>query len=318
MTQEVLALDIGGTNSRIAIFEITNKGPLLKKKKIVATNSIKDISKFINSFNKKIENCCIGLAGPVIGTKAKLTNVNLTIDVNKIKKDTILKEVTLINDFQARGHGIKYLSKNEKNMLHRGKKSNNISIVVGPGTGLGKVHIIDNNVYPCEPGWTTIGISNIDDYALMDYLKNKFDRQVYYEDILSGRGLIDIYDHLEIKSNLDTNMRIRKLIKEEPVHQAKVLVKYSSKDKLCDMTLRIFAKFYARYVKDSCLNLLTGKVYLIGGMSNAIKKYLKKEFMDEFTNHDVYSDMLKNVKIELVTNENIGLIGAAAVAAKLI
>ena len=88
------------------------------------------------------------------------------------------------------------------------------------------------------------GIENIDDYALLDYLRSKYNDEVYYEDVISGRGLLDIYDHLEIKSNLEMNMKIRKLIKEEPVNKAKLITKYSSKDKLCDMTLRIFTKFY--------------------------------------------------------------------------
>lgn len=314
---QVLGLDIGGTNSRIALIDV--KGSKLKiiKQKIILTNEVKNISKFIIKFNNKVEKACIGFAGPIMGNTAKLTNANLSINLNTLKKETQLKNVTLVNDFLANGHGVKYLKKSELYTLHDGKgiKNNHVSIVAGPGTGLGKVHLIDNKVYACEPGWTSIGIEDIDDYSLIDYLKRKYKRQTYYEDILSGRGLIDIYDHLEIKSNLDTNMKIRKLIKEEPVHKAKVLIQYSSKDKLCDMTLRIFTKFYARFIRDSCLGMLTSKVYLVGGISKAIKPYIKKDFMKEFLNHSVYRPILKKVQIYIVTNEHVGLIGAGAVAA---
>jgi glucokinase len=316
---EVLGLDIGGTNSRIALIQVNGSKLKILKQKTILTNNVTDVSKFITQFNNKIENGCIGFAGPIIGNKAKLTNANLSISIKDLKKNTQLKNVALVNDFLANGHGVRFLKKSELYTLHDGKgiKDIQVSVVAGPGTGLGKVYLIDNKVYACEPGWTSIGIEDIDDYSLIDYLKRKYKRQSYYEDILSGRGLIDIYDHLEIKSNLDTNMRIRKLIKEEPVHKAKVLIKYSSKDKLCDMTLNIFTKFYARFIRDSCLGMLTSKVYLVGGISTAIKPYIKKHFMKEFLNHSVYRPILKKVQIYIVTNEHVGLIGAGAVAASL-
>lgn len=318
--KNVLALDIGGTNSRIALIEIKNDKPIIIKEKIELTNSVKDLSKFINKFKEDAQDACIGFAGPISGTTAKLTNANLKIDIKDLKKKTKLENIRLINDFHANGYGIRFLNNKEKYVLYEGKKNNknNVMMVVGPGTGLGKVHIINDNVYPCEPGWTTLGIEDIDDYALFDYLRGKFGRQAYYEDVLSGRGLIGIYDHLEIKSNFDTNMKIRNHIKDEPVHKAKILIKYSKKDQLCDMTLRIFVKFYARFVRDSCLNLLTGKVYLVGGISEAILPYLKKLFIPEFTKHKMYASLLKKVKINVVLNQNLGLIGAGAVAANLV
>ena len=153
---------------------------------------------------------------------------------------------------------------------------------------------------------------------MFDYVRGRYKGTAYYEDIVSGRGLIDIYDHLEIKTNMEINEKIRKLIKEEPVYQAKVISKHASKDKLCDMTLRIFTKFYSRFVRDSSLSLITSKVYLVGGISIAIEPYIKKLFMQEFLKHRNYKTLLKRIDISLVKNEDIGLIGAGAVAGGLV
>jgi len=315
---KVLALDVGGTNTRIALVEIKNNFPVIKKKQTYLTSKVRKISTVIKKFNKKVDNACIGFAGPILGNKAKLTNAKLGVDVSQLKKETGLKKIYLINDFHANGHGILFVKKSDLVVLNLGNKlNNNVLMATGPGTGLGKVLVIEGNVYPCEPGWTSIGVEDIDDYALVDYLKKKYKRDVYYEDILSGRGLIDIYDYLEIKSNLEVNMRIRKVIKEEPVNKAKMIVKHSTKDKLSDMTLRIFVKFYARFVRDSCLNVLTSKVYLVGGLSGAIKSYLKKYFLKEFLRHEVYRAILKKVHVTLDMNSDVGLIGAGAVAANL-
>jgi glucokinase len=178
--------------------------------------------------------------------------------------------------------------------------------------------MIDNKVLACEAGHTCLGVENIEDYALLDFLRAKYKSQVYYEDAISGRGLTDIYDHLEIKSNLKLNMKIMKLIKDEPVFKAKLITKYSSKDRLCDMTLMIFTRFYARFVRDNALSMITSNIYLVGGISNEIKPYLQKYFMKEFLSHRKYTSLLRSMSVSLVMNESVGLIGAGAVAARLV
>ena len=317
--EQVLALDVGGTNTRIALIEIKNNRPIIKKQQTYFTSKVKNLAPIINKFNKNIPDACIGFAGPIVGNKAKLTNAELSVDLSKLKKETNLKKVCLINDFHAIGYGVHFLKKSDLLVINPGKGFNNdVQMVVGPGTGLGKAYIIENKVYPCEGGLTTIGIEDIDDYALLDYLKSKYPVQIYYEDVVSGRGLLDIYDHLEIKSNLKVNMKIRKLIKKEPVHKAQLITKYSSKDKLCHMTLSIFTKFYARFVRDSALNLISSKVYLVGGISSAIRPYLKKYFVKEFLKHRKYINLLKRVHVRVVLNQDVGLIGSGAIAGNLV
>jgi glucokinase len=312
----VLGLDIGGTHSRIALIEIKTR-PVITKKKKVLTKDIKDLSKFINDFNTDAERACVGFAGPIFGNKAELTNADLSIDLRKLRKKTNLK-IDLINDFHAAGYGVPFLRKKDFLVLNKGSRMRSNVRMVGPGTGLGKSYIIDNEAYPTEAGHTTLGVEDIEDYALLDYLKGKYSDTIYYEDVLSGRGLLDIYDHIEIKSNLEVNMKIRKLIRKEPVYKAKIITKYSKQDKLSDMTLRIFTKFYARFVRDSCLNLISSQVFLVGGISEAIRNYLKKDFIKEFTKHRKYSKLLKKIHVSVILNHDVGLIGAGALAGDLI
>jgi glucokinase len=315
----VLGIDVGGTNFRIALIEIKNKRPIIKKIETFQTKEVSDLSEVIRKFKAGVTSACIGFAGPIVGKKASLTNAKLSIDILKLKKDTGLKDVELVNDFHAIGYGVPFLLKSDFMVLNKGKGfSNNIKMVVGPGTGLGKAYIIEDKVYPCEGGLTTLGIENIDEYALLDYLRHKYEGQVYYEDIISGRGLVDIYDHLEIKSNLVVDFKILKLIREEPVNKAKLITKYSGKDKLCDMTLRIFTRFYARFVRDSALNLIASEVYLVGGISSAIRPYLKKYFVEEFLKHRKYAHLLKKINVSVILTPDVGLIGCGAAAGKLV
>mgnify|MGYP001579585946 CR=1 FL=1 len=90
-----------------------------------------------------------------------------------------------------------------------------------------------------------------------------------------------------------------------------------SKDKLSEMTIDIFVKFYARYARDSALNILCSEVYLAGGISNSLKEPMKKDFMKEFAMHRHYKNLLKKIGVSVITNSDIGLIGAGAIAAGL-
>jgi glucokinase len=317
---KVLALDVGGTNIRIAKIDIKNRKPVIKKEKLFLTKDVNNLSSVINGFKDKEEVACIGFAGPIVEKEAKLTNADLRINIDSLKKETGLKEIKLINDFHAVGYGLPFLKKKDIFILNHGKGfNNNVEMVVGPGTGLGKAYIINNKVYPCEGGLTTLGVGDIGDYALFDYIRTKYNvASVYYEDVVSGRGLLDIYDHLEIKTNMELNMKIMKLIRAEPVNKAKIITKFSQKDKLCDMTLQIFTKFYSRFVRNSVLNLISSKVYLVGGITNSIQPSLKRDFMQEFLKHRVYQNMLKKVEISIVLNSNVGLLGAGAVAGKIV
>jgi glucokinase len=317
---KVLALDVGGTNIRIAKVEIKNRKPTIKKERHFLTKDVNNLSGVIKGFREKEEVACIGFAGPIVEKEAKLTNADLRINIDALKKETGLKEIKVINDFHAVGYGLPFLKKKEFFVLNPGKGfNNNVETVVGPGTGLGKAYIINNKVYPCEGGLTTLGVGDIGDYALLDYVRTKYNvASVYYEDVVSGRGILDIYDHLEIKTNMELNMKIMKLIRAEPVNKARLITKYSSKDKLCDMTLQIFTKFYARFVRNSVLNLISSRVYLVGGITTSIQPSLKKYFLQEFLKHRVYQGMLKKVDVSIVLNTEVGLLGAGAVAGKLV
>ena len=314
----VLGLDVGGTNLRVALIEIIDGKPVIRKQENYRTKDVKNIADVMKKHVQQTQSACIGFAGPILDGKARLTNANLSVEIEKLKKETKLKEITLINDFHAVGYGVPFLDRSKFLVLNKGKGfHNNVQMVVGPGTGLGKAYVIDKKVFPCEGGLTIAGIEDIEEYALLDYLKEKYSGPVYYEDIISGRGLLDIYDHLEIKSNLEINFKIRRLIKEEPVYKARLIEKYSREDKLCDMTLRIFTKFYARFVRDSALNLIASKVYLVGGISGAIRPYLEKCFLAEFLKHRKYSSMLKKVEVSVILTPDVGLVGCGAVAGKL-
>src|SRR3989344_3445517 len=305
---EVLALDIGGTNARIGLLEAKGKKISLKEKRIFSTKNVYNIPKLINGFGKNAERACFAVAGPIAGKKAKLTNAVLTIDISKVKKETRLKHVALVNDFHANAAALPFLRKSDIFALNKCSAKDGIKMVIGAGTGLGKSYVIDGKIFPSEGGHTIVGVEDIDEYALVDYIKKKIKGTVCYEDVLSGRGISEIYEYLEIKSNLTMNGRMHRLIQEAD-RKPEIITENYKKDKLSGLAVRLFVKFYARFARDSALNTLCSEIYLAGGIAKAIKDPMKEGFMKEFLNHRHYSSLLKKMKVALVMNPDIGLIG---------
>ncbi|MBN1503016.1 ROK family protein [Candidatus Woesearchaeota archaeon] len=311
--RKVLALDIGGTNTRIAVFKLDKKPVMLSKEENL-TEDIKDISKYIKSFSDKkgvaADEIGIGFAGPVVGNQIKLTNSNFSINKEKLMKKLNTKKLVIVNDFHTIGVGIEFMPRKDIVVLNKSAFNNNIKLVIGPGTGLGKAYVINGITYPAEGGYTSLGIEDIHEYGVLDYLSKKYKGPVYYEDVVSGRGLIDIYDYLEIQSNIDFDMNIKSRIRNVP-KKAEFITKHCDKDELCDLTLRMFTKFYARFARDSALHLISSHVYLCAGISASIINHLRAHFMNEFIRHRVYSSLLKKINVFVVLNPEAGLYGAA-------
>ena len=85
---KVLAGDIGGTTTRLAVCEV-NDGKVLREIEDVQpsdpTKSFKDIVQdFLASNSVEVRAMCFGLPGPVRGRRAQLTNLPWVIDADEL------------------------------------------------------------------------------------------------------------------------------------------------------------------------------------------------------------------------------------------
>ena len=183
-----IVLDIGGTNSRIAVVsKKKGKIDILDIKK-VRTNSYKTVSKFIKSFTHLKIPACIAFAGVIKNDKVNLTNGSLVADKKTIMKECYLPSLFLINDFLANSYAVHHL---ETVVLQKGEKQNNFSVVVGPGTGLGQAYVLDGNHVPSEGGHVCAGYQNPTEKKIIEYFKES-GTEVHYEDIISGSGILKL------------------------------------------------------------------------------------------------------------------------------
>ncbi len=310
--KNILVADIGGTNTKFAVFD--NKFKLLFKEKHY-TKYIKNLKNPIDYILNKysITEACFAVAAPINKNKVKLTNANLIIDINKLKKSTKLKKIILLNDFEALGYGISLLKKNQIYKLNNKKyKKSNIAII-GAGTGLGMSIITNKKVVTSEGGHSSFIIQDELDIEFYEYLRKKFKKNPDLEKQLSGPGILNIYNFLQykkFKQNKNIKKEISMVKNEEKPH---LITTYSNKDPLCKKVIELFVKYYAKAAQNLVLTSNASSLYIAGGIAPNILNNLKKYFMKEFIKHQLsnYSRLLKEVPVFVILDYNATLYGAA-------
>jgi len=326
----ILAADIGGTTTDLGVL-IENKGKLkLLISLHLQSKEIKNFTKVVieilehlkDKHNMKISKSCFAGAGVVSQDKIKLTNLSWDVNLKEIEKKTKLKSIILINDFQAIAYGIEALPKKGILMVKSGKAVKGAAkVLIGAGTGLGKAILLfdeDKKQYvpfPSEGGHGDLPMLNKEELRLREFIqKNTGNDIVEWEDVLSGRGLSNIYNFLE---------KSRKYKKTSCSHEIKrskydpmIITKHKNKDKQCRDTFSIFLKFYGRCAKNFALDVLAeGGIYIGGGIAAKNSSIFKKEsFKKELTKTKKLGKVLKKIPVYVIKDYNVSLYGAAAAA----
>ncbi len=318
----ILVGDLSATNTTLALFDsqkLLFKWPYQSQKINNFTKIIQQILTEVKlKHNLIIEEACLAVAGPIPeeGLYAKLTNTCWGVDVLEIKKSTSLQKILLINDFAAIAFGIDLLPKSDFLLVRKGlviaKKPR---ILIGAGTGLGKAILVWHNSANCylplnsEGGHADVAITNLQELELIKFIQNKHSlRQVAWEQVLSGVGLQNLYQFLQIK--LGPTKNSSEIIKNN--YNPNVISKLRQIDPLCQETFRWFSRFYARCIKNYSLDILApGGIYIAGGIGTKNQElFVSKEFQQELVSNKKMQPLLEKNAIFLIKNYDISLYGA--------
>ena len=331
----VLGADLGGTSTNICIAGIKDSKPYIlfiyyfETKKLDSLNSA--INQVLNhakeKFDLEVDNACIGAAGVVSKEKkfADLTNVSWNIDLREIIKQTSLKSAFIINDFQALGYGINLIDKNDMLNIRPEIKTDEFRFtkaVIGAGTGLGKSILYFNekiNGYvplTSEGGHSDLPVYNSFELKLLEFIKKSkgISESVCYEEVLSGRGLVNIYNFLKNQNISGKNLVFDEI--EKSIDKPALISKYKNIDETCKKTFQIFTRFYGRCAKNFVLDsMATGGLYIAGGIALKNKEIFSSHyFFEEFISSENRNDILKKVPIYIITNPNVSLHGVCFAA----
>jgi glucokinase len=203
----LLAGDIGGTKTRIAVFSLEDgpRAPLAEKTYISKQfpNLEALVRQFRSEFDLPVSRASFGVAGPVIEGEATITNLPWRINRNHLMEELSLADVHLMNDLESIAAAITTLESTELHTLNQGNPQPGGTIaIIAPGTGLGEAFLTWDGVkylpHPSEGGHTDFAPINHLELDLLKYLMDETGLDhVSYELVCSGRGLPNIYNFLK-------------------------------------------------------------------------------------------------------------------------
>jgi glucokinase len=321
----ILAGDIGGTNARLAYFQPQNGHLQLVSERTFPSREHSElgeiVSQFVDDSGTRPDAACFGIAGPVRNGRVETSNLPWVIEQSLLAKQIHLPATLLINDLEASAWGIGALAAGDLVPLNRvsGPAVGNQG-VIAPGTGLGEAGLFwDGNrhhVFACEGGHTDFGPQGDLQVELVRFLQARFGH-VSYERILSGPGLVNVYEFLLASGcGKESPEFAAALTKGDP---AAVISKAAldGTQVLAQKALDLWVSVYGAEAANLALKVMaTGGLFLAGGISPKIlSKLTGPLFMRAFLAKGRLQSLMEVIPVQVVTNEKAGLLGAARCAA---
>ncbi len=320
----ILAGDIGGTNTRIAVFEpISNKLSLVQEQVYPSRNhqGLSEIVQlFIRDHPGQISAASFGIAGPIINQAVSTPNLPWVINGAQLSAQTGIKQLSLINDLQAHASGVGDLEAEDFVGLNSAMSQPGNAALIAAGTGLGEAGLYwdgaIHHAFPCEGGHGDFAPRNDVEVALLQYLMRRFGR-VSYERVVSGPGLRNVYDFLR-----DTQLEAESAALKEEMEQAEdravVISQHAMKGDvaICVRAQKIFVQVYGAEAGNLALKMLaTAGVFISGGIAGKILSSLQApEFLEAFVTKGRLTPLMETIPVKVIMNKRVGLLGAARYA----
>ena len=319
----ILAGDIGGTKTQLGLFDSVPARPKSIAVRTFSTLDFPDLPSMIASFlegddtrRASISTACFGVAGPVIGESAELTNVPWKVDARQVSAKFGMTRVRLLNDLQAMAYSIPVLQAAEVHVLQEGEalRGGNIALIAA-GTGLGEalLHNIDGRFVPSpsEGGHADFSARTEREISLVRHLTERYGR-ADVEHVVSGRGLINIH-----RATHNTRCAAGVDLDDPGAPAAISTAAVEHRCPGCVETLDLFVEAYGAESGNLALrSVSTGGLFIGGGIAPKILPALSTGlFMRAFLAKPPLEEMVRRMPVKVILNPEAGLLGAAVFAA---
>jgi glucokinase len=304
----ILAGDIGGTNTRLALFN-GGEYPLRIETVRTAGESLTAlVDTFLAGAAPSVDAACFGVAGTIGDNAASGVNLPWDVDGHEVAA-SLGAPVAVVNDLHANARGIEALAAHDLAVLNPGApRVDGNRVVLSAGTGLGEAGLFWSgsryHVVATEGGHVDFAPRTELEIDLYRFLADEYGH-VSYERILSGAGLANIYRFLTGASSSPSPADIT----------AEALSDHTSPG---SATLDLFASIYGARAGNAALAYMaTGGVFLGGGIPPKIIGRLRDgAFMRAFVDKGRFAPLLSRVPVHVILNDHAALLGAARIAAE--
>jgi glucokinase len=321
----ILAGDVGGTKTNLALFRLARNRLVLERGQRFASPEFPGLNAMIREFFRgavggPVAAAGFGVPGPVEDGRAKPTNLTWGVDAASIASEFDIPHVAVLNDLAANACGISRLAKEDFATIQKGTSgAKGNRCVVSPGTGLGMAGLfwdgVRHRVWACEGGHADFAPRNALEIALLEYLLRRFGH-VSAERVVSGIGIQNIYEFLRDTGRGTENPRVANEMRSESAGAVIARWDHPGGCPLCSQTLDLFAGCLGAEAANMALKAMaTGGVYLGGGIpAKMLPRLSSPAFLHAFNTKGRLSPLLESIPVKVILNDQAALLGAAGYA----
>lgn len=321
----VIAGDIGGTGTRLAIIEVAGTRVRVEREAEYASRSFATFEALLADFLQDTTtppHAAFGIAGPVIGGAVRTTNLPWFIGAEVLQQRFGFKRCLLLNDLEAVAHGLPALGEADLLTLQAGVPGAQGNVaVIAAGTGLGEAGLFwdgqQHHPYATEGGHSSFSPQSELEMELLRYLQRRY-AHVSWERAVSGMGLPDLHDFLRLhrKSVLPPWLADEMRTGDAAAVVSRAALAQS--DDICVETLALFVQLYGAEAGNLALKTMSrGGLYVGGGIAPKILPLLQGEaFLQAFLNKGRMRHVLEAMPLRVILNDRVGLYGPALCAGR--
>lgn len=316
-TSPALVADIGGTNARFALADLSLPRPALREQRSLKAADFASLQHAVEHYLADVgatpRRAAIALACPVDGDEIRLTNRAWSFGREELRRALGLDELHLLNDFGAVAHAVPALADDERLPLYgpAGGSLRGPVSVLGPGTGLGVALLVGDpaqgwHVVETEGGHVGFAPQGEEEQAIARWLTARFGR-TSNERLLSGAGLSHIDAALR---GIDPSVSAQDSALRDPA--AIVNAALDGHDAVARRALARFCAVLGSVAGDIALVHGARSVTIAGGIVPRFVPFLRSSaFRERFLAKGRFAALLESVAIQLITHPQPGLLGAA-------
>ena len=323
----ILAGDVGGTKTLLGLYSRQGTRPEPIVVQSFPTVDYPDLSRVISAFanhervrGTRVQAAAFGVAGPVLGQTAMLTNVAFRIDSAEISRAFDIRHVRLLNDLQAMAYSVTALNDSEVHVLQAGEPNAHGNMgLIAAGTGLGEAALYrtEAGLFPAatEAGHSDWAARSERDIVVLRGLIERYGR-AEVEHVLSGPGVVNLHRITHRDGNCPA-------VADDTDPNAPALITLAALERRCAgciEALDIFVSAYGAEAGNLALRTVaTGGLFVGGGIAPKILSALiDGRFMRAFLDKHPFRDMLARVPVKIILNSDAGLLGAAISASQFL
>ena len=323
----ILAGDVGGTKSNLALYAVAGDGPIAPLR-AASFHSAEFpglepiVAAFLADGGERVAAAAFGIAGPVVGGVVQVTNLGWRVEAEALARAIGGARVRLMNDLESTAYGALYAAADQVCTLQAGAPREGNRAVIAAGTGLGQGLLVwDGRRYQpaaTEGGHADFGPRDARQDALCAWLRPRLGR-VSYESVCSGLGLRHLFDFLVEGCGRPVDAAVLARVQRGDAGAVIGELGLTRRCATCAETLELFVDIYGAQAGNLALaGMAVGGVYVGGGIAPKLLPLLRAgAFVAAFLDKAPHRALLEGIPVHVLLDPKTALLGAAHAAAEL-